>query len=171
MRSGVGWGLAPLNALAQATAEPEGGTGSKHGQGAGNDIDFDRLTGARQGPGAEKPGSGGEPDIRESFAIEDGVADDGRAKVIGWIDDKYIKLNINGYRNSAGRIGRRKRVGPRKTGRARNSVCPPLPVTLPVQISAVSGFSRPSLPHAELGGLVVRLRDPLASTTRLPRDS
>ncbi len=89
--SGVGRRLASLNALAQAAAEPEGSTGSKHGQGAGDGIAnfyIDCFAGAVNGPGAEKPGRGSEPDIRESFAIEDGTADDGRAKDIGWIDNK-----------------------------------------------------------------------------------
>ncbi len=36
--SGVRRRLASLNALAQAAAEPEGSTGSKHGQGAGDGI-------------------------------------------------------------------------------------------------------------------------------------
>jgi len=90
-RSAFGLSLSPLNALAQATAETEASTDSDQGQwpGHGRDgwqnVDVDRVTGTLQDPGAEMPGSRGEPDIRESFATEDGVADDGRARDIGWI--------------------------------------------------------------------------------------
>jgi hypothetical protein len=94
-RSAFGLRLSPLNALAQATAETEASTDSDQGQwpGHGRDgwhnVDVDRVTGTLQGPDAEKPVSGGEPDIRENFATEDGVADDGRARDIGWIHSQY----------------------------------------------------------------------------------
>ena len=55
--SGVSWGLAPLNALAQAAAEGEGRSGSKHGKGAGDGIEnshIDRVAGGGKGPGAER---------------------------------------------------------------------------------------------------------------------
>lgn len=46
------------------------------------------------------------------------------------------------------------------------------PLTLvPVQIAPKSGYSAPSKEHAVVADVGVRPRDPLASTTRLPRDS
>ena len=62
---------------------PKAAPAPTRGSGPGNGGDDDRLTGARDGPSAEKPGSGGELDVRKSCAIEDGSADDGRAKDIG----------------------------------------------------------------------------------------
>jgi hypothetical protein len=55
--SGVGLGLAPLNALAQAAAEAEGRSRAEYGQGAGDGIEnfhTDRVAGGGKGPGAER---------------------------------------------------------------------------------------------------------------------
>ncbi len=56
-RSDVGGGFAPLNALAQATAEAEGRSRTEDGQGARDRVEnfhTDRVAGVGKGPGAER---------------------------------------------------------------------------------------------------------------------
>jgi hypothetical protein len=88
--SGVSWGLAPLNALAQAAAEAEGRSSAEYGQGAGDNSHIDRVAGGVKGPGAERSRRRRESQICQSFSRGSGAANNGLPRDIG---RSYTKLH------------------------------------------------------------------------------